>query len=235
MRRAPGCATVPGVSTSTHTLHLDALRAAIGGGVVAPLELVLQPAAQLTAGRLTWSWEHGHRVLHAWRTWTAELPADVTTVARLVRVPHLPGVAPALRGRAVVAVDVALLGEPARAAERLAPLRRLEPELDTVAPVPVADLLARRDGDAVEGARAIGEHVVLSELPAAAVDAFVAVAGPGSRTPLVSAELLHRGRTDYAMVGVGVAADDDEEQRVRIGLEQLVRRLAPWAAGSGTG
>ena len=214
--------------SSVSAADLDALRAAIGDGVVLPYALALTPSPSLTAGTLMWPWEHAHRVLHEWRTWMRARTEDVTSVARLVRAPHLAGVAPSLRGRAFVAVDVAVVGEPAGATARLAALRRLEPELDTVARVCANELLARHRP--VEGMRAIGEHVLLSGLPAPAIDAFIAAAGPGSGTELVSAELRPVGRSEFAVVGLGVAGDAEQAQRVRVGLEQLLRRLAPWAA-----
>jgi hypothetical protein len=213
--------------SSVSPADLDTLRAAIGGGVVLPCALALTPAGALTAGTLTWPWEHAHRVLHEWRAWMRAASDDVTSVARLVRAPHLAGVAPGLRGRAFVAVDVAITGDPADAAARLAALRRLEPELDTVAVASSQELLARHAP--VEGVQAIGEHVLLRELPARAIDAFIAAAGPGSASELVSAELRHVGGAEFAAVGIGVAGDAEQAQRVRIGLEQLVRRLAPWA------
>jgi hypothetical protein len=218
------------VRSSVSSADLDALRTAIGGGVVLPYALALAPAQPLTAGTLTWPWEHAHRVLHEWRTWTRAVADDVTSVARLVRAPHVAGVPAALRGRSLVVVDVAITGEPGVAAARLAGLRRLDPEADTVAPVAAEELLARQVPRT--GVHAIGEHLLLRELPAAAVDAFIAFAGPGSRTPLVSAELRHLGGAELAVAGIGVAGDPDEAERVRISLEQLVRRLAPWTAGA---
>jgi hypothetical protein len=213
--------------SSVSAADLDALRAAIGGGVVLPCALALTPAQALTAGTLMWPSEHAHRVLHEWRAWLRAASEEVTSVARLVRAPHLAGVAPALRGRAFVAVDVAIMGEPADAAVRLAALRRLEPEHDTVGIASSEELLARHAP--VEGVQAIGEHVLLRELPAQAIDAFIAAAGPDSRSELVSAELRHVGGAEFAAVGIGVAGDADQAQRVRIALEQLARRLAPWA------
>jgi hypothetical protein len=210
--------------SSVTASDLDTLRAAIGGGAVLPYALALTPAPELTAGTLVWSWEHAHRVLYEWRAWVRAAPEEVTSVARLVRVPHLAGIARPLRGRSLVAIDVAILGEPAAAAARLAALRRLEPEIDGVAPACVEALRPR-----AEGLRAIGEHLLLRELPAAALDAFLAAAGPGSGTELVAAELRHLGGSAFAVVGLGVAGDAEQAERVRIGLEQLARRLAPWA------
>ncbi len=211
--------------SSVSTADLDGLRAAIGSGVVLPYSLALAPAPLLSAGTLMWPWEHAHRVLHRWRTWTRTVAEDVTSVARLVRAPHLAGVAPSLRGRAFVAVEVAIVGEPGVA--RLAPLRRLEPEIDTVSLVSAKELLARQLP--AEGTRTIGEHMLLRELPAPALDTFIASTGPGSGSELVVAELRHLGGEEFAVVGLGVAADAEQAERVRIGLGQLARRLAPWA------
>ena len=230
MRGTSPAGIVGYVRASVSTSDLDSLRAAIGGGVVLPYALALAPAQPLTAGTLSWPWEHAQRVLHEWRAWTHAVAGDVTSVARLVRAPHLAGVPAALRGRRLVAVDVAITAEPCVAAARLAALRRLDPQADTVAPVAAEELLARQVPRA--GAHAIGEHLLLRELPPAAVDAFIASAGPGSRTALVSAELRHLGDAEFAVAGIGVAGDPDEAERVRIGLGQLVRGLAPWTAGA---
>ena len=211
--------------SSVSTADLDGLRAAIGSGVVLPYSLALAPAPLLSAGALMWPWEHAHRVLHRWRTWTRTVAEDVTSVARLVRAPHLAGVAPSLRGRAFVAVEVAIVGEPGVA--RLAPLRRLGPEIDTVSLVSAKELLARQLP--AEGARTIGEHMLLRELPPSALDTFIASTGPGSGSELVAAELRHLGGEEFAVVGLGIAADAEQAERVRIGLGQLARRLAPWA------
>ena len=210
---------------SVSTGDLDGLNAAIGSGVVLPYAVALAPAPLLTAGALMWPWDHAHRVLHRWRTWTASLAEDVTSVGRLVRAPHLAGVAPALRGRAFVVVEVAIMGEPGIG--RLAALRALEPEVDTVALASAQELRARQLP--AEGAHTIGEHLLLRGLPGPALDTFIAAAGPGSGSELVAAELRHLGGEEFAVVGLGIAADSEQAERVRIGLGQLARRLAPWA------
>jgi hypothetical protein len=115
---------------------LDALRAAIGGGVVLPCAIALTPAQALTAGTLMWPSEHAHRVLHEWRAWLRAASEEVTSVARLVRAPRLAGVAPALRGRAFVAVGGVGHGR-VGVADRAADAR----------PVGDVDVLARPVGD----------------------------------------------------------------------------------------
>ena len=103
------------------TGHAD-LRALRAATLSAAGEVV--PAPSLTIGALTWPAAHAHRILHAWRAWTAAVPG-ATSVVRLARPP---------RGAATVAVEVALTGPPAL----VAPLRALAPALDTVRPGPPA-------------------------------------------------------------------------------------------------
>ena len=107
------------MSSAAHRLRLGALRAATlsDDGEVVPLPW-------LVAGTLSWPAAHAHRVLHAWRAWLEDAEQPVASTARLRRPP---------RGAATVAVEVALPGGAAGAARRLAPLRALAPEADTVA------------------------------------------------------------------------------------------------------
>src|SRR4051794_3451663 len=119
--------------------HLDALQSildrASGQPAAPPQRLgraLFGGQPFVTAGTLMWSWEHAQRVLHEWARWTREMPHDVTSVARIVRLPRVPGFPAGLRGRSLVAIEVAIPREPWIAAGRLAALRRLEPEIDTV-------------------------------------------------------------------------------------------------------
>ncbi|HTE63363.1 MAG TPA: hypothetical protein VK631_23610 [Solirubrobacteraceae bacterium] len=198
---------------SARRLDLRTLRAAAvtESGAVVPLPF-------LTAGTLVWPWEHVHRVLHEWRLWIGGAGGVVTSSARVLRTP---------RRAPVVAIDVAIAGESDAAADRLAALRRLEPAADTVRIGPPTTLRP-----AIErvpaGMAPITAHLRLRELPALAIDAFTAAAGPDSRSELLAAELHHLGGA-YALAAVGAARDAEEAVRVRIGLDDLVRRLAPWA------
>jgi hypothetical protein len=90
-------------------------------------------------------------------------------------------------------------------------------------------------------------HMLLDELPAQAIDDLVAVAGPGSGSPLASVELRHTdgalGRSTarsgaiatlpgtYAMFSVGLATDQQMRAAVveRVGL--VDDTLAPYEAG----
>src|SRR5690606_38526205 len=104
------------------------------------VEIDLVEVPDLVAGMLMFPWERVAEVLEAWRGWTATVPDEVTSSARVLQVPDVPFAPEPLRGRAFAVVEAAcLLGE-AEAEALLAPLRALGPEVDTFAPMPPAGL-----------------------------------------------------------------------------------------------
>ena len=126
---------------------------------------------------------------------------------------------------ATVAVEVALAGEPA-------PPTRGSPRCARSSPRPTRCGSARPERRAPRrpGAarpRADQRAPAPARLSAAAVDEFAAAAGPDSRTELLVAELHHLGGA-FALAALGAARDGEEAVRVRIALDQLMRRLAPW-------
>ena len=226
----------PMPSAATPFPHLDALQAilerAAGLPAAAPTDQVgpaLFPHPFVTAGTLMWSWEHAHRVIHEWARWTREMPHDVTSAVRIVRLPRVPGVPAELRGRALVAIEVAIPREPWIAAGRLAALRRLQPEIDTVAVVDPSAIHPLHTGCGVP-APALGTHMGLESLPGAALDAFVAIAGPASGANLLTAALQSFGPA-YGVCAAGLPVDDEDAAALQIRLGLLLGRLAPFAAG----
>ena len=99
-------------------LDLDVLRASLGPSIVPPYEHAYGAVPWLTAGTLTWHGGDAAMVLPMWRAWSRRLPGSVVTAVR--------------RTDYVVAVDVAVIGDPWGAAGQLAPLRSLDPIGDTV-------------------------------------------------------------------------------------------------------
>jgi hypothetical protein len=218
--------------------HLDAvdavLRRAAGAlGEDAPagasLGRDLFPHPFVTAGTLLWPWEHAPTVLRTWAAWTREVPRDVTSAGRLLRFPQLPVVPARLRGRSLVAIEVAIPGEPWMATGHLAPLTALAPEISTVA-IAGPDSLSPLHTAVEVPAPAIGGHLALAGLPAEAVEAFVATAGPGSGSNLLMASLRHLGPA-YGMAAVGIPATGGDIARIGIRLSLLEGRMAPYAAG----
>jgi Berberine and berberine like len=97
-----------------------------------------------------------------------------------------------LRGRNFAVVEAVFMGSERDGAELLEPLRALGPVIDTFAVVPPAGI-AELHMDPPEPVPYTGEGLMLGELDAAAIDAFVAAAGPDSGSPLVSVEIRHLG------------------------------------------
>lgn len=161
-------------------------------GVVTALELALYPMREVYAGALFFPWGQAGEVAHAWREWTASVPEATTSVARLLQLPPIPEVPEALRGRSFAVVEAVHTGGEAEGAELLAPLRALGPEMDTFAPVEPAGI-SDLHMDPPDPVPYHSDHRLLGELPAAAVDALIEAAGPGSGSPLLSVELRHLG------------------------------------------
>ena len=161
-------------------------------GVVTALEFRLFPIAELYAGALFFPWERSAEVLHAWRDWTRRFPTrsprsgGSSSSRRSRRCPQR------LRGKSfAVSTRTSSAPKPRARAAGAAPRARPRDRhgRDGAA--------GRARGDAhgpAEPVPYLGEHLVLGPAPREAIDAFVAAAGPGSGSTLVSAEIRHVGR-----------------------------------------
>ena len=176
--------------------HSDLFWALRGGGgsfgAVTAIEFELIPLAQVYAGMMLWPVERAAEVLQAWREWTSTAPDAVTTSARIMRFPPLPELPPFLSGRSLVLIDGGYVGDEASARELFAPLRALEPEMDTFAMVPPVEL-SHIHMDPPDPMPGLSDTAMLDELPAEAVDRILALAGEGAETPLLMIELRHVG------------------------------------------
>ena len=183
---------------------------------------------------------------NAWREWIDTVPDEVTSRARLLRLPALPELPERLRGRAFAVVDAAYLGDAVAGAALFRRLRELGPEFDTFSTIPAAGL-ARLNFDPEQPIPSIGDGAFLTEFPAAAVDALVALAGPTADTPLQDIEIRHLGGAlaraadgggaqpkidaGYVIFARGVAPTPDQGDAIRAHLRILKDSLAIWHAG----
>ena len=229
------------VDRDTGTAHMQA-------GVLA-LELALVPVSELYAGTLILPAEAGAPAIRAYREWAAGAPEEVTSVVRFLRPPPLPDVPEPLRGRALLTIGVACIGSEANGVEAVAALREIgEPIMDLIGQRPVAGL-SKIHMDPEHPVPARGHHAPIRELPDAAIDAFVAAAGPESGSPLLSAELRQLGGAlsrpapehgalsaldaSFLMFGVGMVMTPQAGQAVERGLDNLNDAMQPWAADGG--
>ena len=162
-------------------------------GVVTSIELELFPITQAYAGILWYPIERGPEVLHAWRELTqSDLPDELTTVGRFVNLPPLPQIPEPVRGKSFAIVEAYHLGDPAQADDLLAPLRALGPLNDTITTVQMPALTHLRM-EPEQPVPAASDGLMVDNLSADALDAFVEVAGAHAEFPLVSIELRHLG------------------------------------------
>ena len=185
-------------------------------------------------------------MLHAWLDWTRTVPDEVTSVGRILQFPPLPELPDFLRGQNFVVVEAVFMGSESEGAKLLEPLRALGPAIDTFAMVPPVGL-SELHMDPPEPVPYTGEGMMLGELDAAAIDAFVAAAGPDSGSPLVSAEIrhlggeLHRAKegngalatfdSEFLTFGLGMVFDDETYRANRSQLAVLREALTPYDTG----
>ena len=120
-----------------------ALRGGGGGlGVVVAMEIALYQVEELVAGMMIWPWEQSAEVLTAYVEWAQTAPNSVSTSARMLQIPPLPDIPEFLRGRQIVVIDGAVLGNEDEANEILAAVPRSSvPRSTRSAPVPAAALM----------------------------------------------------------------------------------------------
>jgi FAD/FMN-containing dehydrogenase len=216
-------------------------------GVVTALEFRLFPVIQAYAGVLWYPAQRGSEVLHAWADLTRSgLPDELTTVGRFLNLPAIPQIPEQIRGQSFVIVEAYHLGDPAEADALLAPLRALGPVNDTITTVPLP-ALSHLHMDPEQPVPGTGDGLMIDQLPAQAIDAFIQAAGPGAAFPLLSVELRHLGGefgrarpghgalasvdAQYALYAVGMTPVPDLAAQVRAQVEAVNDVLSPWAAG----
>jgi hypothetical protein len=215
-------------------------------GIVTAIEMRMYRVEHMYAGWLIFPWERSREVLRAWNAWTRTVPEEVTSVGRILQLPPLEMIPEPLRGRNIVVVEAAIMADEETARDILAPLRALVPEMDTFS---VADqhVIARLHQDPEGPTPAVVKHELLDALPDEAVDRFVDVAGPGSGSPLVSAEIRHVGgaagrpapgagalshlRAAYAYVGIGIPMTPEIGAAIHGHLERIHETFGASANG----
>ena len=216
-------------------------------GVVTAIELRLLPIAEVYGGSLILPAEDGREILRRYREWTRTVPDEVTSIARLLRLPPLDEIPAPLRDRPLVTLGACYAGGESEGAELIGPLRELgEPIMDTFATIPASQLVTIHM-DPEEPVPGVGNHALIGELTEDAVDAFFDAAGPESGSPLTVAELRHAGgalstvpadggalpRLDAAFVlfAVGSLMDPSRAEQISRHLHLVADAVSPWATG----
>ncbi|MGI5238526.1 FAD-binding oxidoreductase [Dactylosporangium sp. CA-139066] len=162
-------------------------------GIVTAIEFDLFEVDGFWGGGIYFPGTHAAELLHAYRTWSAGLPEEMSTSVALLRLPPLPELPEPLRGAFVVHLRVAYLGSDEDGAALLAPMRAVAPALiDDVSRLPYAAVDAVHR-DPVDPMPSRERGVLLGELTAATVDRVLDAAGPAVDVPLAMVELRHLG------------------------------------------
>jgi hypothetical protein len=205
------------------------------GSVITAVELALHPADDLYAGALFFPFGRAAEVLGAWREWTATAPAETTSIARVMRFADRHDVPEMVRGRSYTVIEAAHLGTDGAPLE---PLRALRPELDTCSLVP-ASALGHLHLESEHPEARLADDGLVGELPAAAIDDLLAVAGVGGdrdHSPLTTVELRHasgaletleRGFFTHA---AGTPTDAASATAIEAQLALVAGALAPYGA-----
>jgi FAD/FMN-containing dehydrogenase len=213
-------------------------------GAVVAIEFELIPLREVYAGMLLFPFERAAEVMHAWHAFTKQVPDSVTTSFRFLQMPDIDGPPPFLRGRTVVVIDGAVVEDDARAAELMAPLRELGPEIDTFAMVPPV-ALSHIHMDPPEPVPAFTDTAMVDDLDAEAIDALLAVAGPGSGSPLGMFEIRHLGGAlgryaggalsrfdgEYLYFSGGMAVDPGYVAAMQAQMALIGAALEPYSSG----
>ncbi|MFI2304309.1 FAD-binding protein [Actinacidiphila glaucinigra] len=213
-------------------------------GVVTALEFDLFPLTRFYGGGIHFPGEHLADVLHAWRTWQADMPQEMSSSLAVQRLPPLPELPEPLRGAFVVHVRFAFLG-PADEGDRLiAPLRAAAPALvDTVGEMPYTAMGAIHL-DPPTPMPYYDRTTMLRAFPAEAADKLIELLGAGSHSPLASVEIRMLGGAldrepkvpnavstrglPFVLFGFGVGAPDQAGFLVGA-LEEVMKAMEPWA------
>jgi hypothetical protein len=163
-------------------------------GIVTALEFELVPVPSLFGGGLFFAADDAPALLHRFREWAPGLPAEVGTSIAVLRLPDLPELPPPLRGQTVVHLRFAYAGTDHALAERLLSPMKVAGTilLGFVGPMRTDEMDAIHM-DPKDPMPAWEKGIVLRELPAEAVDALLAVAGPQLDIPLIITEIRLMG------------------------------------------
>ena len=213
-------------------------------GVVTAIEIELYDEPQIYAGALFFPLEGAAEVLRTWRSWTENIPDEMTSIARVIQFPPLEMIPEPLRGNSFTVIEAAFLGDELEGARLIAPLRGLRPGMDTFAAVGPDALLALHM-DPPEPVPVQGAGDMLTELPDEVIGAVDATIGAGTNSPLLTFEFRHLGGAlarrgtgalgslDGAYLTYGAGMPTGPQETVTIGetLAALAGGLAPVSGG----
>ncbi|NQX26419.1 FAD-dependent oxidoreductase [Microbacteriaceae bacterium VKM Ac-2854] len=169
-----------------------------GLGVVVSMQYELAAVDTVFGGSLMFAAEDAEATLRLWLRWAPSAPDSVTSSVALMRFPPLDVVPEPLRGRTVLSLRFAYIGEHTAALEAegralLAPLLAgAQPFLGAVEVMPTS-ALASIHNDPEGATPAWSTGTLLAECTDETADALLAVIGVGRDVPVIGVELRRLG------------------------------------------
>ena len=228
-----------------------ALRGGKGGfGVVTSMDFELVPLTTLYGGSMFFDAEHIAPVLTAWADWTETAPESVSTSVAILRLPPLDFIPEPLRGKTLLNLRYAFVGDPAEGERLLQPIRDLAPTLiDAVGEMPAADI-AQIHNDPTDPGPGWLRCVMLDRIDDGFTKALLDAVGPDQQLPIVVVELRHLGGATHRDVPEGSAVGGraapftlsfvgvpDPSLFVDVLpplIDGLLAQLAPWVSAQNT-
>ncbi|MFG1928356.1 FAD-binding oxidoreductase [Cryptosporangium sp. NPDC048952] len=215
-------------------------------GIVTAVEFELVPLADLFGGCVYFDATNAATILQSWAGWTEQLPEQATTSVAVLRMPPMPGIPEPLAGKFALALRFAWVGDPAEGQRVIAPMLELgNVVLGGMGMLPYAAIGAIH-ADPVDPMPATETTGLLRSLPADAVDALIALAGPEAECPQVVVEVRHLGGSyarpsehpdafdhrdaAYTVHAIGLGVPPVVEAANGHGAA-LLKELGPWTTG----
>lgn len=212
-------------------------------GVVTGIEVELMPITTLYGGGLFFAAESAAEVLRTYVRWTATVPDEMTSSVGMISFPDVPALPPPLRGRHVVHVRIAYAADDLSAGEGLvAPLRALNPFIDTVAEMPYTQSGTIHNDPPAPGTFESGT-ALLGQLDDTWVNTLLELVGPHVPVPHV-VELRHLGgmlahpadnavgnRDALYAINVVTRLERAELADAQPAHDRIFKAIAPWSTG----
>ena len=232
------------VTPTEHPELFFALRGAKGMlGIITAIEFDLVHQPRFYGGSLWFDGADAPVVIDAWRAWSAELPEAGTTSFALFQLPDMEGVPPMLAGRLTLSVRYVWTGAADEGERWFAAMRAAAPViLDDVADKPYTAIDSVHT-DPLDPTPAYEAADVLADFPAEAVDALLALTGPGVASPQILVEVRQLGGAfarpgehpsafasrdaAYSLLVVGISAVPGVEDHAAA----ILAAMQPWVGG----
>lgn len=213
-------------------------------GIVTSVDVRLFPVERVYGGGLFFPGEAAREVLNAYFAWTATVPEEMASSMFMVQYPDADGLPEPIRGRFVVHLRLAYLGEPDEGERYFTPLREAGPVImDTVASIPYTQA-GSIHSDPASPVSSFSKTLMLRKLDPEAIETIIKLAGPEANA-VFGVEVRHLGGTlarpadspsavgyfPEARFNVYVASLLEPGQRDVIdnAQQQMLDALKPWA------